>query len=116
MPAGLAERSPQSAYRQQACTEAEQKSPDNSPIEMAVNDARRMARRRLEAGGVAALAPKRVEPNAKPADFIVPRDIDADEFAKAIEAKLRERGSPVPDADSPALLKRKAGEMYGGAK
>jgi hypothetical protein len=93
-----------------ACTEAEQKTPDNSPIEMAVNDARRMARRRLEAGGVAVAMPKHFEAKAKPADFIVPQDIDADELAKAIQAKLRERGLPVSDApDAPALVERKAG-------
>ena len=80
---------------------------------MAVNGARGMARRRLEAGGVAGSAiskPQRVEAKPKLAEFIVPQDFDADELAKAIQAKLREPGLPVPDAgDTPALLERKAG-------
>jgi hypothetical protein len=84
-----------------------------SPIEMAVNDARRMARRRLEAGGVAGSAvskPQRVEAKPKAGRVYRATDIDADEFAKAIEAKLREPGSPVPDGrDWSALLERKAG-------
>ena len=79
-----------------------------SPIQSALNEAHRMARRRLEQGGATAPAAKPKARAADPGDFIVPADVDAQELAKAIERHLAQQGSEPP-ADAPPLLKRKAG-------
>lgn len=71
-----------------------------------MNQVRQQTRRYLEAGGATAPAPKRANPDPVPADFIVPKDIDADELAQAIEAKLHEHGGLV---DQP-ILQRRAGD------
>ena len=55
-----------------------------SPVATAIDQAHRMARRRLEAGGSAASA----RHHADEADFLLPPDIDPVEVAMAIEAKL----------------------------
>src|SRR6202140_2259882 len=82
-----------------------------SPITTAINEARRQARRHLEAGGTAAPARGRVDDRAGPADFVLPADIEADDVAKAIEAKLRgTRGSPSDRRSRVQhMLERKAG-------
>jgi len=79
-----------------------------APIQTLVNEANRMARRRLEQGGATAQRPKPVGRKTIPADFILPLDVDADELVKAVERHLTERGSELP-ADAPPLLKRKTG-------
>jgi hypothetical protein len=82
-----------------------------SPITTAVNEAHRMARRRLDAGGSVA-APRRVVDNhPAPADFLLPPDIDPDEVAKAIGAKLRgNAGSPsARQTGARPVLERQAG-------
>lgn len=87
-----------------------------SPIQTAVNEAHRMARRRLEAGGAAAApSPKRVEPDTAPAEFVLPADIDAKEVRKAIEAQLGDRGSVRGDpTGAPPVLERRAGGRIAG--
>ena len=77
-----------------------------SSIQSAVNEAHSMARQRLEAGG--APQPKPAKPDPVPADFIVPKDVDTDEVAKAIEAKLRGQGEPF---DQPVLQPRTGGRV-----
>jgi hypothetical protein len=82
-----------------------------SPITRAANEAHRMARRRLEAGGTASPSPKRVGPDAAPTDFFLPVDVDADAVRKAIEAKLRGRGSYQPSDATPVIEKRAGGRV-----
>ena len=60
-----------------------------SPISTAVEQAHRMAQRRLEAGGAAVSARGRVDDHSGSRDFVLPTDIDPVEVAVAIEAKLR---------------------------
>jgi hypothetical protein len=60
-----------------------------SPISTAVEQAHRMAQRRLEAGGPAVSARGRVDDHSGSRDFVLPTDIDPVEVAVAIEAKLR---------------------------
>src|ERR1700716_3945381 len=60
-----------------------------SPISTAVDQAHRMAQRRLEAGGAAVSARGRVDDHSGSRDFVLPTDIDPVEVAVAIEAKLR---------------------------
>jgi len=79
-----------------------------SPFQQAVNLAHHAARQRLETGGAPAAAPKRAKPDPAPADFIVPADVDADEVARAIQAKLREQGVPV---HKPVLQRRAGGRV-----
>jgi len=66
-----------------------------------------MARRRLEAGGPAAPAPRPVKADPVPADYVLPLEVPADEVSKAIEAKLGARGDHSTGA--PPLIQRKAG-------
>jgi hypothetical protein len=81
-----------------------------APAQAALHEAHRMARRRLEDGGVASSEPKRVKANAAPTDFILPPDIAAEEVVKAIETQLRERGSPMDSrSGAPPVLARRAG-------
>jgi hypothetical protein len=79
-----------------------------SPFQQAVNLAHRAARQRLETGGTAAPAAKPAKPDPAPAAFVVPRDVDPDEVAKAIEAKLREQGAAL---DQPVLQRRAGGRV-----
>ena len=61
-----------------------------SPIKTAVDQAHRMAQRRLlEAGGAAVSARGRVDDHSGARDFVLPSDVDPVEVAEAIEAKLR---------------------------
>jgi hypothetical protein len=60
-----------------------------SPISTAINEAHRMAQRRLEAGGPAVAARGRVEHDSDARDFVLPSDVDPAEVAVAIAAKLR---------------------------
>ena len=60
-----------------------------SPITTAINEARRMARRHLEAGG--AVMP--VDGRKGSPGFVVPADVDVVALAAAIEAKLRAGGN-----------------------
>jgi hypothetical protein len=78
-----------------------------SPFQQAVNLAHQAARQRLEAGGAPAPARKPAKPDPAPSAFILPGDVDPDEIAKAIEAKLRE-GGPV---DEPVLQRRTGGRV-----
>ena len=73
-----------------------------------MNQVRQQTRRYLEAGGATALAPKRANPDPVPADFVVPKDVNADVLARAIEAKLRECGGPI---DEPVLQRRAGGRV-----
>ena len=79
-----------------------------SPLNSALQQAHQMARRHLEAGGATTPPPKHPKPDTAPADFIVPRDINADEVAQAVEAKLREQGGP---SDEPVLQRRAGGRV-----
>jgi len=60
-----------------------------SPITTALNEARQMARRHLETGGV--VMP--VDGRKGSPGFMVPADVDEGALAKAIEAKLRAGGN-----------------------
>ena len=60
-----------------------------SPISTAVEQAHRMAQRRLEAGGPAVSARGHVDDHSRSRDFVLPTDINPVEVAVAIEAKLR---------------------------
>src|SRR3954465_15980837 len=78
-----------------------------SPATAAIPEAHRMARRRLEAGGPAAPAPRPIKADPVPADYVLPLEVPADEVFKAIEAKLGARGDHSTGA--PPLIQRKAG-------
>jgi hypothetical protein len=80
-----------------------------SPMTAAINEAHRMARRRLEAGGAAISVPptSRTGSRADSHDFLLPPDVDTNEVAKAIQAKLGDRDDAA--TGSPPLLVRKAG-------
>ena len=76
-----------------------------SPVAHVVDQAHKMARRRLLADGGA--APRRsANEKAEPADFVLPPDADAVEVAKAVRQKLG-----MPDGDDPLhpLEQRKLG-------
>jgi hypothetical protein len=76
-----------------------------SPISTAVDQAHRMAQRRLEAGGAAVSARGRVDHGADARDFVLPSDVDPVEVATAMEAKLRDgRGSSAERGNSPLSL------------
>src|SRR3954465_6945472 len=78
-----------------------------SPMAGLVQEAHRMARRRLEAGGSA--APRgQVDDHCDMDDFELPGDLDANEL-KIIEAKLRERAGNLKDA--PPLERRSSGRV-----
>jgi hypothetical protein len=68
----------------------------------------RQARAHLETGGIAVPASKDAKkPPARIEDFLLPKDVDAEEVMAAIEAKLRGgRGSQESESK---LLERKAG-------
>ena len=59
-----------------------------SPIGTLVDQAHRMARRRLESGGPASSKRSRGDDDAADAEFVLPLDIDPAEVALAIHAKL----------------------------
>jgi hypothetical protein len=61
-----------------------------SPLNSALQQAHRMARRHLEAGGAAPSATKCAKPDLVPRDFVLPLDVDADQVRQAIEVKLRD--------------------------
>ena len=76
-----------------------------SPVSKAFDQARRMAQRRLEAGGPAVSARSRVDDGADARDFVLPSDVDPVEVATAMEAKLRDgRGSSAERGNSPPSL------------
>src|SRR3954468_7046384 len=76
-----------------------------SPMAGLVQEAHRMARRRLEAGGSA--APRgQVDDQRDMDDFELPGDLDANEL-KIIEAKLRDGAGNLKDA--PPLIVRRSG-------
>jgi hypothetical protein len=60
-----------------------------SPIGTVVDQAHRMARRRLEFGGAASSKRSRGDDDAADAEFALPSDIDPAEVALAIHAKLQ---------------------------
>lgn len=69
-----------------------------SPITAALNEAHRMARRRLEAGGAAM-------PAANQAGFVLPVDVDPNAVRMAIEAQLRaDQGFRSGHSSVPAVL------------
>jgi hypothetical protein len=78
-----------------------------SPARTAINEAYRIARRRLEAGGAPASASHPVDDQPGPADFVLPADIDP----MAIEAKLHSDRRSPSDRPKDALhaLQRRAG-------
>ena len=76
----------------------------SSPMAGLVQEAHRMARRRLEAGGTAE-APGVVKEEDHDA-FVLPGDLDANEL-KIIEAKLRDGAGNLTDA--PPLIERRSG-------
>src|ERR1051325_3549485 len=78
-----------------------------SPMASLVQEAHRMARRRLEAGGPAVPAPKPVKADPVPADYVFPVDVPVHEVVKAIEAELQKRGG-FPNG-APPLIERRAG-------
>src|SRR5438874_7193481 len=59
-----------------------------SPATAALQQAHRMARRRLESGGPASSKRSRGDDDAADAEFVLPLDIDPAEVALAIHAKL----------------------------
>ena len=76
-----------------------------SPMAGLVQEAHRMARRRLEAGGSA--APRgQVDDQRDMDDFELPGDLDANEL-KIMEAKLRDGAGSLSDA--PPLIVRRSG-------
>ena len=81
-----------------------------SPMAGLVQEAHRMARRRLEAGGPAVPAPKPVKTDPVPADYVLPIDIDADDVVTAIEAELQKRGDRATDL-VPLVLRRAGGRV-----
>src|SRR6059058_4769405 len=79
-----------------------------SPMAGLVQEAHRMARRRLEAGGSA--APRgQVDDQRDIDDFELPGDLDANEL-KIIEAKLRDEVGSVRDTP-PVMVRRSGGRV-----
>ena len=76
-----------------------------SPATAAIQEAHRVARRRLEIGG-AAVPDDCIDERAGD-DFILPGDIDPAEIVKAVEGELRKRS--VRLAGAPPVLKRRRG-------
>src|SRR3954470_16839407 len=81
----------------------------STPFASAVQEAHRMARRRLETGGVAVAVPptSRAASPINCREFVLPPDVDTGEVAKAIQAKLGERSGG--SARTTPLFVRKAG-------
>lgn len=75
-----------------------------SPAAVAIDQAHRMARRGLNAGGAAA-STRRGDSTAEPAYFVLPVDIDAQAVARAVREKLRL--SPPTGADALFPLQRR---------
>ena len=82
-----------------------------SPIGTVVDQAHRMARRRLESGGAASSKRSRGDDDAADAEFVLPSDIDPAEVAFAIHAKLNAgRGAQAGLGDDLLnVLERRAG-------
>ena len=80
-----------------------------SPMGSLVQEAHRMARRRLEAGGPVA-TPKPVKADAVPADYVLPLDIDPTDLVTAIEAEFLKRGERLTQAP-PLIVKRAGGRV-----
>jgi hypothetical protein len=82
-----------------------------SPIGTLVDQAHRMARRRLESGGAAISKRSRGDDDHKEAAFVLPSDIDPAEVALAIHAKLHAgRGAQAGLGDDLLnVLERRAG-------
>jgi hypothetical protein len=82
-----------------------------SPIGTLVDQAHRMARRRLESGGAAISKRSRGDDDDKEAEFVLPSDIDPAEVALAIHAKLdADRGAQAGLGDDLLhVLERRAG-------
>jgi hypothetical protein len=74
-----------------------------SPMSTAVDQAHRMAQRRLEAGGPAVSARGQVDDGIDAGDFVLPPDIDPADVAMAIEAKLRGHGGSAHERDNNTL-------------
>ena len=82
-----------------------------SPATAALQQAHRMARRRLESGGAASSKRSRGDDDAADAEFVLPSDIDPAEVALAIHAKLdADRGAQAGLGDDLLhVLERRAG-------
>jgi hypothetical protein len=82
-----------------------------SPIGTVVDQAHRMARRRLVSGGPASPKRSRGDDDAADAEFVLPSDIDPAEVALAIHAKLHAgRGAQAGLGDDLLkVLERRAG-------
>ena len=82
-----------------------------SPATAALQQAHRMARRRLESGGAANSKRGRGDDDAADAEFALPSDIDPAEVALAIHAKLQAgRGAQAGLGDDLLnVLERRAG-------
>jgi hypothetical protein len=82
-----------------------------SPATAALQQAHRMARRRLESGGAASSKRSRGDDDAADAEFALPSDIDPAEVALAIHAKLHAgRGAQAGLGDDLLnVLERRAG-------
>src|SRR4051812_17486686 len=82
-----------------------------SPIGTVVDQAHRMARRRLESGGAASSKRGRGDDDAADAEFALPSDIDPAEVALAIHARLDAgRGAQAGLGDDLLnVLERRAG-------
>jgi hypothetical protein len=80
-----------------------------SPIESALNEAHRMARRHLETGGSAASSRK--PPSARPCttDIVLPLDVDPVVIAQALRAKLG--GGEADDVLWPLERKKLGGRV-----
>jgi hypothetical protein len=73
-----------------------------SPVQSAINEARRMAQRRLEAGGSVSSAKDRQDADGA-SDFIVPPDVDLIPIALAIKTKLHAAGCSYDESRKSAL-------------
>jgi hypothetical protein len=81
-----------------------------SPMGSLVQEAHRMARRRLEAGGPVATSSKPLKTDAVPADYVLPLDIDPMDLVTAIETEFLKRGERLTQAP-PLIAKRAAGRI-----
>ena len=77
-----------------------------SPLQSLLNEAHKMARRHLEAGGPAAAPPKQAKAHRDGVPFVLPADIDPSEFAQSIRAKP---GYGDSDDDLYPLKRKKLG-------
>jgi hypothetical protein len=74
-----------------------------SPITTAINEAHKMARRHLEAGGAAVAAPGPASERSP--GFVLPRDVDPRAVQMAIDGKLRAgRGLRYSTSEPPVAL------------